>query len=100
MKAKNGVRRKNNSFKKKLRQWANSVDAKCTLIVVISMVIIGALFYAVSSPEKYDLKIGAISHYTITATKDVIDEVTTEERRQAAANAVEPTYHLEEGVNA
>ena len=39
---------------------------------------------------------GAISRYTITATKDVVDQVTTDERKRAAAAAVEPTYHLDE----
>ena len=40
----------------------------------------------------------SISHQTITATKDVVDEITTESRRQAAADAVEPTYHFQEGA--
>ena len=56
-------------------------------------------FCAVSAPERYSLTVGSISHQTITATKDVVDEIATESRRQAAADAVEPTYHFQEGAS-
>jgi len=52
----------------------------------------------VCAPKRYDLTVGSISRYTVNATKDVVDEVTTEEKRQAAAAAVEPTYRFQEGV--
>lgn len=87
------------STMKKLGAWLHSVEARCTLIVLAGSLALFLLFSLASAPERYSLKIGAISHKTITATKDVVDQLTTEERRTAAANAVEPTYHLQEGAS-
>lgn len=83
---------------KKIGAWLHSVEARCTLIVLAGSLALFLLFSLASAPERYSLKIGTISHQTITATKDVVDQLTTEERRNAAANAVEPTYHLQEGA--
>lgn len=83
---------------KKLGTWLHSGEARCTLIVLVGSLALFLLFSLASAPERYSLKIGTISHQTITATKDVVDQLTTEERRAAAANAVEPTYHLQEGA--
>lgn len=84
---------------KKLGTWLHSAEARCTLIVLVGSLALFLLFGLASAPERYSLKIGTISHQTITATKDVVDQLTTEERRAAAANAVEPTYHLQEGAS-
>lgn len=96
-------RRKDRSRQKNrlrsIRSWLHSVDAKCTLVVLLGSLVLYAMFVAVSAPERYDVQVGTISRHTITATKDVVDEITTEERRQAAADAVEPTYHLKEGAS-
>lgn len=78
--------------------WLHSTKAKCALAVLLGSMMLLAMFCASCAPQRYNLKVGAISHQTITATKDVVDVVTTEERRKAAANAVEPTYHLQEGA--
>lgn len=56
------------------------------------------LFFGLCTPRKYDLYVGAISHVTVDATKDVVDVVTTEEKRNAAAATVEPTYRFQQGV--
>lgn len=84
---------------KKFNTWLHSVEARCTLSVLLGSLVLFLLFGLASAPERYSLQIGAISHQTITATKDVVDQLTTEERRNAAANAVEPTYHLQEGAS-
>ncbi len=105
MKEAGGVkrRRKDRSKQKNrlrsIRSWLHSVDAKCTLVVLLGSLVLYAMFVAVSAPERYDVQVGTISRHTITATKDVVDEITTEERRQAAVDAVEPTYHLKEGAS-
>lgn len=83
---------------RRISAWFRSIEAKCTLIVLIGSLILFAIFAVASAPKRYSLKVGAISHQTITATKDVVDVLTTEERRKAAANAVEPSYHLQEGA--
>lgn len=64
----------------------------CTFLILI------AIFFCVCTPKKYDLRVGSISHVTVDATKDIVDEVTTEEKRNAAAETVEPTYHFQQGV--
>lgn len=97
-------RRKNDRGRKRaglrgVSQWLHSMDARCALTVAAGSLLLFLMFVAASAPERYDLKVGSISHYTITATKDVVDELTTEERRQAAADAVEPSYHLQEGAS-
>ncbi len=84
--------------KKKFSSWLHSSAPLCALIVLIAGLVAFGLYCAICSPRQYDLSVGSISHETINATKDVVDEVTTEDRRQAAANAVEPTYRFEDGV--
>ncbi len=79
-------------------QWIHSPVFKSILIMIAASVIIFGLYSTVCAPKQYDLSVGSIAHETINATKDVVDEVTTEERRQAAAAAVEPTYRFQEGV--
>ena len=83
---------------KKIADWFRSAHARNTLIICCSYLIIFGLYCLVCAPKQYDLSVGSISRETINATKDVVDEVTTEEKRQAAANAIEPTYRFQEGV--
>ena len=78
--------------------WLKTESAKNTAIILCSSVLIFGLYCLVCAPKQYDLSVGSISRDTINATKDVVDEVTTEEKRQQAANAVEPTYRFQEGI--
>ena len=93
-----GKDRKNQPFAARFSGWIRSDHAKNMLIVLCSSLVIFGLYCLVCAPVRYDLSVGSISPYTINATKDVVDEVTTEEKRMAAANAVEPTYRFQEGV--
>lgn len=83
----------------RLGVWFHSIEARCTLVVVLGAVLLTGLFCLSSAPQRYNLSVGSISHQTITATKDVVDEIATADRRSAAAAAVEPTYHLQEGAS-
>ena len=83
---------------RRLFRWFRSAYALNALIILVTGLILIGLYCLVVAPKRYDLTVGAISRETINATKDVVDEVTTEEKRAAAAAAVEPTYHFEEGV--
>lgn len=78
--------------------WFRSFHAKNALILACTYFVLFGLYCLVCAPKQYDLSVGSISRETINATKDVVDEVTTEEKRQAAAAAVEPTYRFQEGV--
>ena len=86
------------SLRERIKAWIHSRAFKSTLIVLLFSLITFLLYCAVCSPKRYDLEVGSISHETINASKDVVDEVTTEERRKSAAAAVEPTYRFQEGV--
>ena len=75
-----------------LKEWLASPACKCTLLVIASAVIIFVLFFFVCTPKKYDLKEGAVAHETIWATRDVVDEVRTQEKRESAAARTEVQY--------
>lgn len=83
---------------RRLNAWMRSANARCMLILLLGSLGLLGLFCLSSAPERYNLTVGSISHQTITATKDVEDPIATEERRRAAAAAVEPTYHMQSGV--
>ena len=80
-------------------KWLSSQSFKCALAVLIGTVLLAVLFGAAITPERYSLKVGSIAFKTITASKDVVDEVTTNSRRDAAARQVEPIFHPAEGVS-
>ena len=84
--------------KKKDEKWFRSPPFRCALLFILTFLILFGIYFSVFTPRKYDFKVGSISHETINATKDVVDEVSTEEKRQAAANAIEPTYHFQADV--
>ena len=87
------------SVLRRMMLWFHGIEARCALVVLVGGLMLFGMFSLASAPQRYSLSVGSISHHTITATKDVVDEITTAERRTAAANAVEPTYHLKEGAS-
>ena len=70
----------------------------CLLILTLCYAVLVMAMMMALSPERYSLKVGDIAPKTITATKDVIDEETTEQRRQEAMEAVQPVYQEDEGA--
>ena len=90
--------KKNKPEKHLFREWLHSSSSICSLLIFGAFLIILSIFFCVCTPIKYDLRVGSISHATIDAPKDVIDEVSTEEKRNAAAEQVEPTYRFQQGV--
>ena len=93
-----GKKKKAPNGKHAVREYIRSASFINLWMFLCASLLLLLFFSAVCTPRKYDLSVGSISHETINATKDVVDEVGTEERRQAAANAVEPTYRFQEGV--
>lgn len=75
-----------------------TVQAKCWYVLVIGTAILVALFWIAITPERYNLAVGSIAYSTITASKDVVDEIATERNRDEAARNVEPTYLYKESV--
>jgi membrane-associated HD superfamily phosphohydrolase len=80
------------------RDWLHSSSSIWSLLIFGAFLIVLIVFFCVCTPIKYDLRVGSISHATIDAPKDVIDEVTTEEKRNAVAEQVEPAYRFQQGV--
>ncbi len=72
---------------------------KSALVAVLGTALLAVMFCAAIAPERYNLKVGAIASKTITASKDVVDEITTARRREDAAKQVEPSYHPKDGVS-
>ena len=65
---------------------------KKVLILSATYLLLGFILVLGISPEQHDIQIGAPAPLDILATKDVIDTVTTDELKNAAAAAVEPSY--------
>lgn len=97
---------KRNNRKKNKISWTSmgqalrSRNARCAYVLAIGAVVLCAMFLIAITPQRYDLKVGEISHTTITASKDVVDEISTARKREEAAKQVEPSYLLKDGVAA
>ena len=76
-----------------------SKGARIALSITAMYLILIAIAFALISPEQYNLKAGDVAPKTITASRDMIDEVTTEKRRTAAAAAVSNVYYKDETVS-
>ncbi|MBQ3305025.1 MAG: hypothetical protein IJH03_10870, partial [Clostridia bacterium] len=62
------------------------------LIIIATYLLLGGLLLIGITPEQHDIHVGSPAPLDILASKDVIDTVSTEERRAVAAAAVEPSY--------
>lgn len=92
-----GKRSEKNMFSA-LRGFLRTSQALRLLICIALIAAMILVFVAAIVPARYDLKVGQVPNVTIAATKDVVDEVTTEQKRVEAAAAVTPTYQYQEGV--
>ena len=89
---------KTHEHRNKILGWFRTSAFKCVLMDIISFSLILIVFFLVCVPKKYNLSVGSISHDTINATKDIVDEVSTQEKKNAAAALVEPTYRFQQDV--
>ena len=64
-----------------------SVRVKQALFALVMYAVLLLICFLAVSPEQYDLSVGDVAPKTITASKDIVDEITTERRRQSAASA-------------
>ncbi len=83
------------------RAWiANlSLRVRQALFVLLTYVVLLVVSFIAVAPEQYDLRVGDVAPDTITASKDIVDEITTQRRRQYAADAVSPVYFKDESVS-
>ncbi|MBR5109590.1 MAG: HDIG domain-containing protein [Clostridia bacterium] len=87
-----------NGKKRPLREAFRSADAIRLLIYAVGTAIIIGLFEVAIVPMRYNLQVGMVPTTTIAATKDVVDELSTEQRRKEAEAQVTPTYRFQEGI--
>lgn len=90
--------KKKSGNKGRFRAFLRSPAALRLMICVLGIAVLVALFEAAIVPVRYDLRVGMVPNYTIAATKDVVDEVSTGKNREEAARQVTPTYRYQEGV--
>ena len=68
------------------------------LIIILGSLACLLIFTLTVTPKRYHLFVGMVPNQTIAANKDVEDELTTLRNRDAAADAVTPIYHYQDGV--
>ncbi len=95
---KNSNTHKKMNLKKRFENMVNRRNLESYAIAVIGTLLIGVMICFAITPERHDLKVGQIAPKTITATKEVVDEITTQKTKEAASKNVEPSYHQVEGV--
>lgn len=81
-----------------IKGFFQSRTAVQILICLIGIAVMLAIFVAAIVPVRYDLRVGTVPSVTIAATKDVEDEISTENKREQAANSVTPTYRYQDGI--
>ncbi len=68
------------------------------LVIAVGSLMCLLIFILTITPKRYNLSVGMVPNQTISANKDVEDELTTLKNREIAAAAVMPVYHFREGV--
>ena len=64
----------------------------CTLLIVFALTALSV------TPVKYDIAAGEVAPLTLSATRDVVDKLTTEEKRDAARASISPRYRTDDTV--
>ena len=85
---------------KNSKAWIDSLSLRVrqTILAAATYIVLLVICLAAVAPERYDLSVGDVAPTTITASRDIIDEITTERRRQQASNAVSPVYFKDESI--
>ncbi|MBP3650136.1 MAG: HDIG domain-containing protein [Clostridia bacterium] len=92
------AKKSNVRSRKTLREIFGTKTAQTVLVMIVGVIVLCGLMTIAIAPKRYNLRVGDISHTTITATKDVVDEVSTARQREEAASKVEPSYVFNETV--
>ena len=81
-------------MKVRLRAYLRSPAALRLLICLAGVAVLVCMFEVAIVPVRYNLAVGMVPNVTISASKDVVDEISTEKRRVQAAESVTPTYRF------
>lgn len=93
-----GKDRQNATGLQKAYAFTRSATFHQGLIVATGTLICLIIFIITVTPKRYNLTTGLVPTHTISANKDVEDEVTTLRNRDQAAANVTPIYHYQEGI--
>jgi cyclic-di-AMP phosphodiesterase PgpH len=94
---------KKNEAKKSIRKIKGQVNFShnkrigfilILVTLILSVVIVGVFI----TPEKYNINIGELPPETITATGDIVDEITTERLREEAEESVLPVFEIDQSI--
>lgn len=81
-----------------IRRFLDGPASKNTLIILCAGVILFFLYGLINYTQQYNVRVGAVSQQTIKASKNVVDEITSNKKRDEAAAAVAPSYEPREGA--
>lgn len=81
-------------------QFIRSRPLRLAVMAILGTALLMALFLYAITPAKYTLALGQVPPKTIVASKDVVDEITTEKNRRRAADLAPNVYKFQEGVTA
>ncbi len=84
--------------KEEWRKLLRSRKAQSVYVMVAGALVLLVIFLIAITPQRYHLRVADISHATITASKDVVDEKETAKQREAAARLVEPSYLFNDSI--
>ena len=65
---------------------------RTAIIAVVTYLLLFGLLSAAVTPQRYDIRVGLPADATIYASEDVVDTVTTQQLRDAAAAQVDVSY--------
>jgi len=82
--------KKNKKNSNKLNKFVRNTKFQRVFLVIITVLIAFVIVESGAQPTKYKLSAGDVSRYDITAPRDIVNEVLTEQNRQAAMENVEP----------
>ena len=82
------------------KAWIDSMSQRVRQIMfaAVTYVVLLVICLLAVAPERYDLSVGDVAPSTITASRDIVDEITTERRRKQAADAVSPVYFKDDSI--
>lgn len=82
----------------RLGAYLRSPQALQMLICLVGCALLVLMFEVAIVPVRYNMQVGMVPTNTVAATKDVVDELSTQAKREEAAAQVTPTYRYQEGV--
>ena len=83
---------------KRIAAYFDTPNFRGIAIMVVGTLLAATAFVLSLTPVRYNLVAGMVPNATIAATRDVVDEVTTDHNRRLAASNVTPTYRYQDGV--